>query len=301
MFTKILLGIACCLVIAVVALLAWIAYQRHQWRKATAQWRSAMTQAAASTDTEGQGLYQKLVDPNWRAKVAERLPPPVQRYLQAVMSPAAKPFAAVRIRQTGEFNLSADGEQWAPFTADQLTVLAPKGFDWDARIRFLPGLTIFVRDAYVLRQGVLRAALEGGVITFADQPPSDELAQGQLMRFLAELPWYPPAALDPAITWTPIDDHSAQAELVDGLISVALVFRFGSDGLIESVRADARGRAVGDRIEPTLWVGRFWDYAEFDGWRVPQRGEVAWFPPDGPRPYWRGRLEQIEFCRAGSP
>lgn len=298
MFIKILLGFASCLVFAVVALLAWIAYQRHQWRNATAQWRNAMMQAAA--DAEGQGLNQELLDSQWRAKAAKRLPPPVQRYLQAVMSPEAKPFAAVHIRQTGTFNLSADGEQWAPFTADQLTVLAPKGFDWDARIRFPPGLKIFVRDAYILRQGVLRATLEGGIATLVDQPPSDDLSQGELMRFLAELPWYPPAALDPAITWKPIDDHSAQAELVDGPISVALVFRFGNDGLIESVRADARGRTVGDRVEPTPWGGRFWDYAEFAGWRVPRNGEVAWLLPDGPLPYWRGRLEEIEFRPVGS-
>lgn len=298
MLTKILLGVVCCLVIAAVALSVWIAYMRVQWHAATAKWRDAM--APASANAEEKGARHDSIDPQWRQRAIERLPLPVQRYLRAVMSPEAAPFTTARLRQTGEFNLSAEGEQWAPFTADQLTVLAPKGFDWDARIRGPLGLTIFVRDAYILQQGSLCAALEGGIITLSDQPPSDELSRGQLMRFLAELPWYPPAALDPAVTWQPIDDHSARAELADGPISATLVFRFGHDGLIESVRADARGRTVGDRIEPTPWGGRFWDYAEFNGWRVPQRGEVAWFLPEGPRPYWRGRLEQIEFRQLGA-
>ncbi len=295
MIAKILLGVVCCLLLAAIGLWAWVAYQRFQWRAATTKWRDAMTQAAASPNAAGSDFLRKVADPQWRATAIGRLPAPMQRHLRAVMSPEAKTFSLVRLRQTGEFNLSADGEQWAPFTADQRTVLAPRGFDWDARIRGPLRLTIFVRDAYILGQGVLRAALEGGLVTLTEQPPSDELSQGQLMRFLAELPWYPLAALDPAITWQPIDDHSARADLTDGPIAAALVFRFGDDGLIESVRADARGRMVGDRIEPTPWGGRFWDYAEFDGWRVPQSGEVAWFPPEGAKPYWRGRLEQIEF------
>lgn len=293
MVAKILLGVVCCVAIVGIALWAWIAYMRVQWHAATAKGRDAMTQAAV--DAEEKGIKQDARDPQWRHKAVERLPLPVQQHLRAVMSPEAKPFNTVRIRQTGEFNLGDDREQWTPFTADQLTVLAPKGFDWDARIRGPLGLTIFVRDAYILRRGSLRAAIEGGIVTLSDQPPSDELSRGQLMRLLAELPWYPLLALDPVVDWKPIDDHSARAELVDGPFSTAMVFRFGDDGLIESVRADARGRTVGDQIVPTPWGGRFWDYAEFDGWRIPQRGEVAWFLPEGPRPYWRGQLEAVEF------
>ena len=51
-----------------------------------------------------------------------------------------------------------------------------------------------------------------------------------------------------------------------------------------------RARDVGGRFEPTPWEGRFADYAERDGMRVPLTGAVAWVLPEGRRDYWRGRL-----------
>jgi hypothetical protein len=32
---------------------------------------------------------------------------------------------------------------------------------------------------------------------------------------------------------------------------------------------------------------------------VPLGGEVAWLPPEGPKPYWRGRITAIEYEFAG--
>ena len=32
-----------------------------------------------------------------------------------------------------------------------------------------------------------------------------------------------------------------------------------------------------------------------DGMRVPLDGEVEWILPEGPRPYWRGHLQDIRF------
>jgi hypothetical protein len=56
---------------------------------------------------------------------------------------------------------------------------------------------------------------------------------------------------------------------------------------------------VGGRIEQLPWEGRFWNYAEFDGVRVPLDGEVAWLTPEGAGPYWRGTIESLayEFAR----
>jgi len=35
-----------------------------------------------------------------------------------------------------------------------------------------------------------------------------------------------------------------------------------------------------------------------DGMRVPMQGEVAWLLPEGPAPYWRGRITDIIYERA---
>jgi len=72
-------------------------------------------------------------------------------------------------------------------------------------------------------------------------------------------------------------------------------FTFHDDGPIDTVHADARARMVGGTLVPTPWQGRFWNYQERGGMRVPLDGEVAWLLPEGPKPYWRGHITDITF------
>jgi len=58
--------------------------------------------------------------------------------------------------------------------------------------------------------------------------------------------------------------------LADGTIRPTMLFAFTEEGLIETVRAEARGgETVGGQIVPTPWHGRFWSYEERGGMRVP--------------------------------
>jgi hypothetical protein len=52
------------------------------------------------------------------------------------------------------------------------------------------------------------------------------------------------------------------------------------------------------RTVPTPWRGRFWNYEERDGMRVPLDGEVAWLLPEGDKSYWRGHITDLEYAFA---
>jgi hypothetical protein len=75
----------------------------------------------------------------------------------------------------------------------------------------------------------------------------------------------------------------------------SLRFDFDAQGVIATVSAEARSRTVGNTIVPTPWAGRFWNYAERGGMRVPLEAEVSWLMLEGPRPYWRGRITAVRF------
>jgi hypothetical protein len=92
-----------------------------------------------------------------------------------------------------------------------------------------------------------------------------------------------------------VDDHSAKATLVDGTLSVTLLFRFNDTGLIDSVRVEARGATVGKTIVMMPWEARMSNYQERNGMRVPLTGEAAWLPPQGRRPYWRGTIASLAY------
>ena len=163
----------------------------------------------------------------------------------------------------------------------------------------MPGVTVRVHDAYVAGEGILHASLLG-LVSMVNLRGTGGLAQDELMRFVAEAAWYPTALLpSQGVRWEAVDDRSARATLEDGDVAPTLLFRFDPDGPVETVCAEARGRSVRGEVVPTPWRGRFWDHAIRDGMRVPLAGEVAWVLPDGPKPYWRGRITKLryEFAR----
>jgi hypothetical protein len=152
-----------------------------------------------------------------------------------------------------------------------------------------------VHDAYVAGDGLLRAAVLG-LFTVADVGGTRDMAEGELLRFFAEAAWYPTALLpSQGVRWAAVDAHSARGTLSEGDIESTLLFSFNEDGLIETIRAEARGRMVRGSTVRTPWQGRFWNYGERSGMRVPLDGEVAWVLPTGAKPYWRGRITESKY------
>jgi hypothetical protein len=225
----------------------------------------------------------------------EGLPAPVQRYFRTVLKDGQPIIAAARVRHQGSFNMDEKRDAWKPFVSDQRVVTRGPGFDWDARVYMLPGLPVHVHDAYIDGQGMLHAAVLG-LFTVADMRGTQPMAEGELMRFLAEAAWYPTALLpSQGISWTAVNEHSAHATLTDGNIALTMLFSFNEQGLIDTVSARARGRTVGNQVIPTPWQGRFWNHEKRGGMLVPLSGEVSWLLPEGPRPYWRGKIHALEY------
>ena len=225
----------------------------------------------------------------------EGLPLPVQRYFRAVLKDGQRLIGVAQFTHTGTFNMGETTPNWRPFWSSQIVTTRPPGFDWDGRVRMAPGLNAFVHDAYVSAEGLLHATLLG-LVTVADVRGTPDAAAGELLRYLAETVWYPTALLPgQGVHWTEIDENTARATLTDGPTTVSLDFRFGHSGLIESIYASARPRIVDGTVTRMPWRARVWAYDARDGVRIPLEGEVAWVLPDGPYPYWRGRITSIEY------
>jgi hypothetical protein len=256
-------------------------YGSYQWRLNTDKLRAKLTDGR-------QTINPKTYD----SKELEGLPDPVQRYFQAVLKDGQPIVAAVNLSQQGLFNMSETKAKWSPFTATQFVTTQRPGFDWDARIQMAPGVSAFVHDAYMLGEGSLHASLLG-LFTVADVRDTPQAAQGELLRFFAEMPWYPTALLpSQGVRWEAIDNTSARATLSDAQTTVSLVFRFNPDGTIETMRAEARYR---DKLTAMPWIGRFWNYSTCDGMLIPLEGEVGWEYPDGIRLYYKGKVTEINY------
>ena len=276
--------IAIVLAVLILAFAIGILYATNRWQSDTRKLHSRM-----------EAVRIPITPTSYDPRELEGLPAPVQRYFRTVLKEGQPLVAAVIAEHTGTFNMSETGEQWKSFHSKQRVITKRPGFVWDARIQMAPGITVYVHDAYIGGEGILTAKLFG-LVSLVNLRGTPEVAQGELLRFFAEAAWYPTALLpSQGVQWEAVDDTSAKATLKDGETALTILFRFNESGLIESVRAEARGRTIAGRVIPTPWEGRWRNYEIRDGMLIPLDGEVAWVLPEGPKPYWRGHMHEIKY------
>jgi hypothetical protein len=233
------------------------------------------------------------------ARELEGLPAPVQRYFRAVLKDGQPIIATATIELAGTINMSAIGERWKPFTSQQRVVtsvanLRP-GFLWDAQVIMFPGVPARVVDSYIAGQGQLVAKLLG-LFTVADVHGAGEIARGEFMRYLAEAAWYPTALLpSQGVRWEAADDTAANATLVDGPLTLTLLFRFNEAGLIASVHADSRGAGVGTDMVMLPWECGLSNYQSQHGMLLPMAGVAAWLRPEGRKAYFAGAVKTLDY------
>lgn len=267
------------------------------------RWARRMATLARRLESARRGGSVKPPHPNDTTRYdpheLEGLPAPVQRYFRAVLADGQPIVSAVTIDMAGTINMSATGEQWKPFTSMQRVATSStgsgSGFMWDAEIAMLPGIKVHVVDSYIAGKGLVQASMLG-LFTVADMSGKGEMARGEFMRFFAETPWYPTALLpSQGVQWAAVDDTSAKATIVDGSITLTLLFRFNDAGLIDSVRAEARGGMVGKEMVMRPWECGLSDYQVRNGMTVPMRGEAAWVRPDGRKTYFHGTVKTLTY------
>lgn len=276
-------------VVLTLTVLLWasVVYGKFQWDADTRTLRAQLDAARAP-------IHQPVVD----FRELEGLPAPVQRFFRTVLQDGQPLVTGAQVWHSGTFNVGEATNRWTAFTSNQQVITQRPGFDWNGTVMFMPGLTVRVHDAYVNGEGVLQAKLLG-LFSLVNLRGDGDVAEAELMRFFAEAAWYPTALLpSQGVRWEALDDHHARGTLSDDTITVTMLFSFDERGRIDTVRANARGRMVGGTVVATPWQGRFWDYGARAGMQVPLAGEVAWLLPEGTKPYWRGRITEINYAFA---
>lgn len=216
------------------------------------------------------------------------LPEPVQRYLRSVGIVGKRNIRTVRLKQKGVFRR---GQRWLPFTAEQFFATDPPGFVWQAQVQFLPLLNFSVTDMFVDGHGRLQAKLLSLFkVVEASGPEAD---QGELLRYLAEIAWFPTAWLSPYIEWESIDARAAKVTLRLPSLAVSAVLHFDDESRLCRVTAQ-RHMEEGGRFPLRDWSGQVSEYRRIAGLLVPVKANAMWHLESGDLEYFRGEVTQIE-------
>jgi len=181
-----------------------------------------------------------------------------------------------------------EASRWMDFTATQTIAADACAFDWRARAGPL-GL-VHVRDALSGNTGSLGVKALG-IVPIAKVPESPALTRGELLRYLAEIPWVPDAIFhNAALRWNELTSDRITVSAGAGGAAATIEFTLNGDGLIESAFATDRPRWMGNAAVPTPWRGHFGDYRLHGGKLLPFGGHVAWVLHGVEMRCWEGRL-----------
>jgi hypothetical protein len=227
--------------------------------------------------------------------VETELPALARRYLARALPSGASVPRKVRVAQEGEMWLKPRGRALR-FTAVEDFSVGEVAFSWRARFRFFRLVSLRVVDGYAAGSGRLEARLLGLVPVMRQR--GQTVAEGEAMRYLAEIPWVPHAMLaNRQLDWRQLDTQTLEVATSVGSERVAVQLGFNAAGDIVSAFSHARPHPEGNTTVPRPWGGVFRDYDVLGGVRVPTQAEVRWELPEGPFTYWRGTITSVELVQ----
>lgn len=224
--------------------------------------------------------------------MTQELPESVRRYF-AYALPRVKQLSEARLRQTGVLRTDMKRDKWSHFVAKQRFTRG--SFEWQAKVALLGPLSVSVTDSYAAGVGAGKVQLFSW-LTLAAERDRPELNEGALHRYLAEGVWCPTNLLPEAgVQWRAVDDHRAIASIDDHGVYVELEFTFAENGAVQEIYTPARFGRFGKSYKRCPWRGRFADYRDVQGLRIPFFGEVGWQIDDNWEWVWRGDIAEADY------
>lgn len=218
----------------------------------------------------------------------DRLPSPVRRWLMRAGVVGRPRAQTVHLHQEGQMHASPDGA-WFAISAEQSFRADEPEFVWWMQGRMSKVLPIAGRDKLAQGEGEMHMTAGGLVdVAFARGPKID---QGALLRYLAEIIWFPSAALRSYIVWEPIDETSAKATISFHGVTASATFQFDAAGRAIGLEARRYYGADGE-LEP--WGGRMTAWSRVRGIEIPTRGEVVWHLAAGDFTFFRWEITDVE-------
>lgn len=221
----------------------------------------------------------------------EHLPPLLQSYLIKVGVIGKAEIQSVRLKQTGSFRTKPE-QKWMPLVAEQYYNPNSNGFVWLGKINAAPMISITGKDVFLDNKGrMVVKLLNLKTIGDAQGPEIDE---GELMRYISEIPWFPTAFLNENLEWNQLDSSKVQVTIKLNDAELNGIFHFNDNGLLEKFTAQ-RYMDVDGKYILEEWAPEYLEYEHRNGYLIPSRGKAIWLLDSGAFCYFDGTVTDIEY------
>ena len=200
------------------------------------------------------------------------LPENVKQWLRSSGVVGKESPTLVKVLQRGTLRTKPNG-RWMPFQATQYFSVDPPSFVWSATIKAAPLVEIAGRDK--LMNGHGNMLIKPLYLFNAANSSGTEVDQGTLIRYLAEMAWFPQAALSPYISWQSTNNREAIATITFGSVTASGIYHFDDEGRMTAFEAQRYGDFNGHYRKETWYVATS-GYKSFHGTTIGNVNEVTW-------------------------
>lgn len=230
---------------------------------------------------------------NITIKQLASLPPSVRVWLEKSGIVGRKPIAQVDLDQQGQMRLSKTGK-WMDFQARQHFTTHPPAFYWDAKVRLTAGIYMHGQDSFASGKGRMSVRLFSLIPLV--RAAGDAIDQGAMVRYLAEMIWFPSAALENYISWRPMEGQQAEAIMTYQNCSASGTYQFNNQGDVirfQAKRYYSQGKS--SHLEDWLVEMDPQGYKNFDGIWVPAKASVSWKLATGIFTWLKLEINHIQY------
>ena len=263
---------------------AIIAYSTYSFKKGVSEEIVQMATLSGNTDKT---IVSKEMITN--------LPPTVQNWLVQSGAVGKERVQNVYLEQEAEMQLKPEQKNWTPAKARQYFTVQPPAFNWWVDLKMNGFIDVIGRDKFENGKGEMVIKLFS-LIPIADARNSEKIDQATLQRYLAEIVWFPSAALSPYISWEKVDDTSAKATMEYNGTKGSGVFHFDEAGNFKKFVAM---RFNGEKtIEWTVIATKS---EKRNGVKIPTECEAIWGMENGDWTWLKLRVTHIQYNNQKMP
>jgi hypothetical protein len=224
------------------------------------------------------------------------LPPVVAKWLTHCGVIGKEKINTVRLKQKGEMKTTPGGK-WMPFDATQYFTVNEPAFVWTTNVHMMPLIALTGRDKFEKGHGEMAIKFLS-LYKVAYGHDNEKINSATMLRYLAEISWFPTTALSEYIQWQAIDSLSAKATFTDNGLKVSGIFKFTGQGDMAAFTAD-RYYGTDDNAVLEKWVVETEDWKDFNGVRIPYKSKVSWQLKTGDFNWAKMEITDLEFNKNG--
>jgi hypothetical protein len=222
----------------------------------------------------------------------EKFPPIVQKWLLSSGTMKEAAIKKVFLKQKGSLKTSPSGE-WMPFTAEQWFNISPPSFIWKSDVSMWGPLYFLGRDKLFEGKGSMLIKLNA-IVPVVNSKNDPKIDEATMQRYMAEICWFPSAAMEPYFQWESVDELTAKASMTIDDKTVFGQFNFSPEGDLVSFETK-RYMGQGKNASLEIWQIHNSSFKIFNGIRIPNKSEVFWKLADGDFQWLQLEISEIYY------